>query len=53
MASTKMLLLCVDGAKRDRILWTGDFAHTARTIAATTHRLDFVTGMIEIRLRGS
>ena len=38
--------LCVDGAKRDRTIWTGDFAHTTRALAATTYRLDFVTGLI-------
>jgi hypothetical protein len=37
---------CVDGAKRDRVVWTGDFAHAARAIAATTYRLDYVRGMI-------
>jgi hypothetical protein len=24
--------ICLDGAKRDRILWTGDFAHTVRSL---------------------
>lgn len=38
--------VCVDGAKRDRTIWTGDFAHTARTIAATTYRLDYIAGLI-------
>jgi hypothetical protein len=39
--------VCVDGAKRDRTVWTGDFAHTTRTIAATTYRMDYITGLIE------
>lgn len=41
------LTLCVDGAKRDRVIWTGDFVHTARVLAATTNRVDFIQGMIE------
>jgi hypothetical protein len=24
--------ICLDGAKRDRMLWTGDFAHTVRSL---------------------
>lgn len=24
--------VCLDGAKRDRLVWTGDFAHTSRTL---------------------
>ncbi|KAJ6031876.1 Six-hairpin glycosidase [Penicillium herquei] len=39
--------LCLDGAKRDRLVWTGDFAHTQRVIAASTGRDDFVTGTLE------
>ncbi|KUJ15991.1 Six-hairpin glycosidase, partial [Mollisia scopiformis] len=27
--------VCLDGAKRDREIWIGDFAHTARELAAT------------------
>ncbi|CAG8020758.1 unnamed protein product [Penicillium salamii] len=35
---------CVDGAKRDRLVWLGDFVHTARIIGVTTYRNDHVTG---------
>ncbi|KAJ5762188.1 Six-hairpin glycosidase [Penicillium nucicola] len=39
--------LCLDGAKRDRLVWAGDFAHTQRVIMASTGRKDFVTGTLE------
>ncbi|KAJ5511962.1 hypothetical protein N7453_004065 [Penicillium expansum] len=35
---------CVDGAKRDRLAWLGDFVHTTRIIGVTTNRKDHVTG---------
>ncbi|KAJ5618316.1 hypothetical protein N7528_006959 [Penicillium herquei] len=40
--------VCLDGAKRDRAIWIGDFAHTARIIAASTGRFDFIKSMIEL-----
>lgn len=39
--------VCLDGAKRDRTVWIGDFAHTARIIAASSGRYDFIKSMIE------
>ena len=39
--------VCLDGAKRDRLIWIGDFAHTARMLAASTGGYDFVRSMIE------
>ncbi|KAL3420653.1 RhaA is able to hydrolyze alpha-1 [Phlyctema vagabunda] len=42
--------VCLDGPKRDRLVWIGDFVHTARTIAATTYRLDHIWGTIEFEL---
>ncbi|TKA58230.1 hypothetical protein B0A55_13698 [Friedmanniomyces simplex] len=39
--------VCLDGAKRDRVIWIGDFAHTARSIAASTYRTDYILGMIQ------
>lgn len=39
--------VCLDGAKRDRLVWIGDFAHTARTLGTTTNRLDFIQGTVE------
>ena len=38
---------CLDGAKRDRLVWVGDFTHTARELAASTGRYDFVQSMID------
>lgn len=38
--------VCLDGAKRDRLIWIGDFAHTARMLAASTGRYDFISSMI-------
>ncbi|KAJ5729584.1 uncharacterized protein N7483_004092 [Penicillium malachiteum] len=40
--------VCLDGAKRDRAIWIGDFAHTARIIAASTGRFDFIKSMIDL-----
>lgn len=39
--------VCLDGAKRDRAIWIGDFAHTARIIATSTGRYDYIKSMIE------
>ena len=40
--------VCLDGAKRDRNIWIGDFAHTGRIIAASTGRYDYWRSMIEV-----
>lgn len=37
--------VCLDGAKRDRLIWIGDFAHTARMLGASTG-YDFIRSMI-------
>ncbi|GAB1739427.1 hypothetical protein NU219Hw_g4386t1 [Hortaea werneckii] len=39
--------VCLDGGKRDRLIWIGDFYHTARIIAASSLRYDYVLGSIE------
>lgn len=39
--------VCMDGAKRDRLVWIGDFYHTGKVIASSTHRMDYVLGSIE------
>ena len=39
--------VCLDGAKRDRLIWIGDFAHTARMLASSSGRYDFISSMIE------
>lgn len=38
--------VCLDGAKRDRLVWSGDFAHTSRVVSTSTHRQDFLTGTL-------
>lgn len=42
--------VCLDGAKRDRLVWSGDFAHTARVVSASTHRRDFLVGSLSFIL---
>ncbi|KAI7155051.1 Six-hairpin glycosidase [Hortaea werneckii] len=39
--------VCLDGGKRDRLIWIGDFYHTARIITASTLRCDYILGTIE------
>ena len=34
--------VCLDGAKRDRRIWTGDFYHIVRVIAASAVRWDYI-----------
>lgn len=41
--------VCLDGAKRDRVVWIGDYAHTSRIIAASTGRFDILKSMIEMQ----
>lgn len=38
--------VCLDGAKRDRLIWIGDFAHTARMLGVSTG-YDYIRSMIE------
>lgn len=40
--------VCLDGAKRDRLLWIGDFYHTVRVLALSSARWDYITGSIDI-----
>ncbi|KAK8253209.1 Six-hairpin glycosidase-like protein [Phyllosticta capitalensis] len=35
--------VCLDGAKRDRLVWSGDFLHTAFILAHSTGRTDFLS----------
>lgn len=39
--------VCVDGPKRDRMVWLGDFYHTARIIATSTSRNDLSKGTLQ------
>ena len=40
--------VCLDGAKRDRVIWFGDFTHTARELAAASGRYDFIQSMLDL-----
>ncbi|KAL4771981.1 Six-hairpin glycosidase-like protein [Aspergillus nidulans var. acristatus] len=48
--STNPASVCLDGAKRDRLVWSGDFAHTQRIISASTNRSDLIKGTLEFIL---
>ncbi|KAL4737437.1 Six-hairpin glycosidase-like protein [Aspergillus similis] len=48
--STNPASVCLDGAKRDRLVWSGDFAHTQRIVSASTNRSDLVKGTLEFIL---
>ncbi|KAF3039022.1 hypothetical protein E8E12_007438 [Didymella heteroderae] len=39
--------VCLDGAKRDRLVWAGDFYHTVRVLALSSARWDYILGSIE------
>ncbi|OBT71078.1 hypothetical protein VF21_09863 [Pseudogymnoascus sp. 05NY08] len=38
--------ICLDGPKRDRLAWLGDFYHTVRVIGASTARHDLIKGTL-------
>ncbi|KAK6432942.1 hypothetical protein LTR95_010880 [Oleoguttula sp. CCFEE 5521] len=42
--------ICLDGAKRDRLVWVGDFYHTSKVIPASTARFDYILGTIKYSL---
>ncbi|KAH7317833.1 glycoside hydrolase family 78 protein [Rhexocercosporidium sp. MPI-PUGE-AT-0058] len=39
--------VCLDGPKRDRLVWLGDFYHTAKIIGASTSRFDLARGTLQ------
>ena len=39
--------LCLDGGKRDRLVWTGDFYHTVNVVASSTALWDHLFGTID------
>ncbi|KAG8625233.1 hypothetical protein KVT40_006984 [Elsinoe batatas] len=43
--------VCLDGAKRDRLVWIGDFYHTVRIVGARTLRWDYITGTFDYDFR--
>ena len=38
--------VCVDGPKRDRLVWLGDLYHTSRIVSASTSRYDLIKGTL-------
>lgn len=42
--------VCLDGPKRDRLVWLGDFYHTSRILAASTSRVDHSRGTLQFLL---
>lgn len=42
--------LCLDGGKRDRLVWTGDFYHTVNVVAASTAEWKYLLGTIKFLL---
>jgi hypothetical protein len=42
--------VCLDGAKRDREIWLGDFFHTSRIIGVSTGRDDLTSGTLQFIL---
>ena len=39
--------VCLDGPKRDRLVWLGDFYHTSRIIPVSSARSDLVKGTLD------
>ncbi|TVY30323.1 hypothetical protein LHYA1_G001541 [Lachnellula hyalina] len=52
LVASNAYAVCLDGAKRDREVWIGDFAHTAKELAVSTGRYDFIESMIEFTFAG-
>ncbi|KAH9215467.1 glycoside hydrolase family 78 protein [Leptodontidium sp. 2 PMI_412] len=42
--------ICLDGPKRDRLAWLGDFYHTVNVIGASTARHDLIKGTLSFFL---
>ncbi|KAH8600977.1 alpha-L-rhamnosidase [Bisporella sp. PMI_857] len=42
--------VCLDGPKRDRLVWLGDFYHTVRIVSASTSRNDISKGTFDFFL---
>ncbi|RDW74895.1 hypothetical protein BP6252_06037 [Coleophoma cylindrospora] len=38
--------VCLDGPKRDRLIWLGDLYHTSRIVGTSTSRLDLIKGTL-------
>jgi hypothetical protein len=42
--------VCMGGAKRDRLIWSGDLSHTTRVVAASTSRNDIIKSTLQYLL---
>jgi hypothetical protein len=42
--------VCLDGPKRDRLVWLGDYYHTSRIIGVSTSRVDLSRGTLQFLL---
>ncbi|KAG9185966.1 hypothetical protein G6011_02522 [Alternaria panax] len=42
--------VCLDDARRDRLIWTGDFYHTVRVVSTSSARFDCLLGTFEYAL---
>ncbi|KEY72227.1 hypothetical protein S7711_00226 [Stachybotrys chartarum IBT 7711] len=40
--------VCLDGPKRDRLAWLGDFLHTVRIVGTSTSRYDLARGTLQL-----
>ncbi|GAC77015.1 hypothetical protein PANT_24d00005 [Moesziomyces antarcticus T-34] len=45
--ATNRFATCLDGAKRDRLVWLGDFYHTVHTVASSSSRRDQIEGTLD------
>ncbi|KAF4335727.1 is able to hydrolyze alpha-1 [Fusarium beomiforme] len=43
--------VCLDGPKRDRLVWLGDFYHTSRIIGASTGEFNYTKGTFDFFLK--
>ncbi|KAF4455050.1 hypothetical protein F53441_2489 [Fusarium austroafricanum] len=43
--------VCLDGPKRDRLIWLGDFYHTSRIIGASTGGFNYTRGTFDFFLK--
>ncbi|KAJ4138517.1 hypothetical protein NW768_002354 [Fusarium equiseti] len=46
-ARKNLFAACLDGPKRDRLIWLGDYYHTSRIIGVSTSRFDLQRGTFE------
>ncbi|KAH6693450.1 Six-hairpin glycosidase-like protein [Plectosphaerella plurivora] len=44
---TNIFAACLDGPKRDRLIWLGDYYHTARIVGVSTARFDLQKGTFD------